>query len=424
MIARLRRRLALGFAAAFLGLLLLFAALGHLGLRAALRARMDEGNAHLVAPVAAAFAGGGPGAALQAFETLAPAPGERVALLDRAGNVVAWRGRFAPTPAGPPVAGIAVRVDEGAGAGGSWRALTAPLGGGWVRAEHSQAEASWLLACQLVVSGVLGAILALLAWAAGERLAAWAAEPVEEALARERALTRDASHELRTPLAVIQGQADLAAGLAGLPAPAAEKLAIIRRTATRMGLLVGDLLTLGRAEAAGLEGGLRFSLADLVEEAVELLAPLARARGVGLLLAPPADPAEVWGDPERLAQAVHNLLDNAIRYTPPGGRVDVTLARQGAQRLLRVENDGPPIPTGERAAIFERFHRAPAGRLANPAGNGLGLAIARAAAQAHGGELTLASAPGARTAFVLALPPPPAPDRFSQTSRGGDTVGR
>jgi signal transduction histidine kinase len=101
---------------------------------------------------------------------------------------------------------------------------------------------------------------------------------------------------------------------------------------------------------------------------------------------------------------VRNLLDNAVRYSPPGATVAVKLGVFGDRVTLAVTNPGPGVPGEEQALVFERFHRAPAGRAANPDGTGLGLAISRAIAEAQGGSLTLESRPEGPTTFTLSLP--------------------
>ncbi|MFP5501187.1 MAG: sensor histidine kinase [Candidatus Sericytochromatia bacterium] len=365
---------------------------------------IDEANHHLALPFTTLFErpGGTIEGATAELQALGLVEGEHVELLDAEGRVLASRGGpFIPPP--PLVVGISTLASPE-----PTRVLTVPLerGGalvGYVRASHSLAMANRVMTTfALTLVGLLPLAL-LVAWAIADWLSIKAVAPVEAAIMRERQFTRDASHELRTPLAVLQAQAELARGQA--PAgPVREKLDLILKTTRRLSALVADLLTLSR-EDAGVEGAaLTFGLDEVLEEEIELLAPLARDRGVKLQAGPVTEAARMRGEPGRVAQAVRNLIDNAIRYAPSGGRVDVTLAREGGRLVLRVGNDGPPIPDSERGRIFERFHRAEAGRTANPDGSGLGLAISRAIAVAHGGELHLASRPGERTAFTLALP--------------------
>jgi signal transduction histidine kinase len=242
-----------------------------------------------------------------------------------------------------------------------------------------------------------------LAWFGGSWLARRAVRPVEEAFERERQFTRDASHELRTPLSVVLSHAQLALADPHLPPAPREKLRLIERSARRMSFLVGDLLTLGRADVGIHGSAVEFSLEELAEEEVESLEAIAKERGLDLAFVSEAAHATVRGEPSRIAQAVRNLLENALRYTPAPGRIAVTLKEQGGRLALTVSDPGPGIPEAEHERIFERFVRLEPARTLNPEGSGLGLAISRAVAQAHGGELTLASRPG-RNAFTLWLP--------------------
>ena len=242
-----------------------------------------------------------------------------------------------------------------------------------------------------------------LAWLAGSGLARRSLEPVAEAFERERQFTRDASHELRTPLSVVLSHAQLALADPELSSATRDKLRIVERSARRMADLVGDLLTLGRADIGLHDAAVVFSLEDLVEEEVEALAPIAAARGLTIAFTAGPGGGAVRGEPSRLAQAVRNLLENALSYTIAPARIAVTLQEQAGRLALTVSDPGPGIPPAEQARIFERFVRLEEARQLNPEGSGLGLAIARAVARAHGGDLTLDSRPG-RTDFTLWLP--------------------
>jgi signal transduction histidine kinase len=223
-----------------------------------------------------------------------------------------------------------------------------------------------------------------------------------ESEARTRRFVADAAHELRTPLAGVQAAAEAAAS-PGLPAPDRDRLTLLLlRETGRAGRLVDDLLALARLDA-GIE---------LRREPVALLAlartEVERAR----LLAPDraldvrGEEVVVPGDPARLGQVLGNLLDNARRHTPPGARVEVTVERDADRgAVVRVTDTGPGVPPADRERIFDRLVRLDEARSADDGGAGLGLAIARGIARAHGGDLRCTDPPGGRgAAFALVLP--------------------
>ena len=211
------------------------------------------------------------------------------------------------------------------------------------------------------------------------------------AFAAQRALVADAAHELRTPLAALRLQAQVAEAAPDPPARAAA-LAELRGGVERATHVVEQLLTLARQEHEGevpaTEAPVR--LAELAAQAVADHASLAEAKGVDLGAARLDDAATVRGDPAALRALLANLVDNAIRYTPRGGRVDVSAIAAGGP-TLEVADTGPGIPAAERARVFDRFYRLPG--TAEP-GSGLGLAIVRAVAERHGASVELDGTPG------------------------------
>ena len=247
---------------------------------------------------------------------------------------------------------------------------------------------------------LLGGGVAVLAAsvAVGYVYAGRALVPIRESLRRQREFAADASHELRTPLAITRASiAELRRGRDD-PATVDRALDDLDAGAARMELLVDDLLLLARTDAetvALVETDT--DLALVAAEATEALEPVAAARGVRLVL--DIEPAPLRGDEPRLRQLAGILVDNAIRHSPDGGRVTVTV-RPGAR--LDVEDEGPGIEPEHIDRVFERFWRAPG----SPAGGtGLGLAIARWIAEQHGGSISAAnrgSAPGARFTVHLA----------------------
>ncbi|MEA2437106.1 MAG: two-component system, OmpR family, sensor kinase [Thermoleophilaceae bacterium] len=234
---------------------------------------------------------------------------------------------------------------------------------------------------------------------------------LEDAFARQRAFASDASHELRTPLTVIRGQLEV---LARQSDPSPEDVRrverLVRTEILRMERLVDDLLVLARADEREF---LRRRPVDLPPFARELLDG-ARPTAARRFELGPIPMGVVDADPDRLAQALRNLLRNAIEYTSDGGIVRLTGAAAGDRVTLAVEDDGPGIPPTHRERVFDRFHRTDSARTRVRGGAGLGLAIARAIAEAHGGTIYAAESPegGARVVIELpdfrpALPEPP-----------------
>ena len=205
---------------------------------------------------------------------------------------------------------------------------------------------------------------------------------LDQALAQERRFTSDAAHELRTPLALVRLQIE---GLA-LADEAGRHIAHQRllKGIDRLSRTVSQMLLLARLEQAADRMPMTpVDLKALLEASVAELAPAAVAKDQDLSLAVPAD-ACVLGhaQAEALAILMRNLLDNAIRYTPPGGRVDVTLDLEEAHARLAVEDSGPGVPEAMRERIWERFFRPPG--MESP-GSGLGLSIVRQVLELHGG---------------------------------------
>lgn len=210
----------------------------------------------------------------------------------------------------------------------------------------------------------------------------------------------DVSHELRTPLTAIRGNLEvLQRGAQADPMLLRESLQDIEREVVRLTRMVADLLALARADAGvHLERRpveLEPLLLEVYREARQM------ARGVEVRLGG-EDQVQVVGDADRLKQLLLNLVDNALKYTPPGGTVTLSLYREGSWACLAVADTGIGIPVEEQGRIFERFYRGQgAGRRG---GMGLGLSIARWIAEEHGGQITVESAPGQGSTFVVWLP--------------------
>ncbi len=227
---------------------------------------------------------------------------------------------------------------------------------------------------------------------------------LEAAFERQSRFTSDASHELRTPLAVIHAHAELALSRPRSADEYRETLAACLKAAGRMGTLVDGLLTLARADAGRLDPQFReVDWRGVVEEVVDQYRPQAAAAGIELSAALD-EPLSVRGDVTLLARVSSNLLSNALRYTPSGGRVHVALSAAGHDgALLAVEDTGCGIPLEDQSKVFERFFRADKARTRSQGGNGLGLAICKSLVEAHHGSIGFTSTPDRGSRFEVRL---------------------
>jgi signal transduction histidine kinase len=215
------------------------------------------------------------------------------------------------------------------------------------------------------------------------------------------------SHDLRTPLTSITGYVELLEADETGPLNAEQRsfLKIVSRNAGRLLRLVNDLLFVARLQSGRLELDLdEVDLSVLAAEAVAGAGPHAGAKGLDLELVSSGDTA-VLGEPGRLAQLLDNLVSNAIKFTPDGGSVTLRVAAEDGAVVLEVSDSGIGIPESERARLFERFFRASTAVSRQIPGTGLGLHIAQAIVEAHGGRITVASKVGAGTTFRVELPP-------------------
>ncbi|MDA1082602.1 MAG: ATP-binding protein [Gemmatimonadetes bacterium] len=234
---------------------------------------------------------------------------------------------------------------------------------------------------------------------------------LEDAFARQKRFMADASHELRTPTAIIRTEADVT--LARPERTSAEyrqSIGVMLDASKRLTRIVDDLFLLARADAGHLE--LRSEaiyLEEVVDDATRAIAQVGEQREVRVELRHMVQ-APFTGDPDLLGRVLLNLLDNAIKHSPARGTVSVDMAREGAEYVISVIDGGQGIPPENLDSLFDRFFRGDSarGRTDNTAtdGAGLGLAITRRIAVAHGGRLELASSRPGHTEFRLALPAP------------------
>ncbi|MEW6285071.1 MAG: ATP-binding protein [Chloroflexota bacterium] len=216
-------------------------------------------------------------------------------------------------------------------------------------------------------------------------------------------MTADIAHELRTPLSLILGHAEAVHD--GVLPPTRENFEIIREEAARLEHLVEDLRTLSLADAGELSILPQPIEPDrLLREVTSLFQYQAQKKNISLQLdiAPHLPTLEV--DPGRMTQVITNILDNALRHTPEGGRILLSAKPAGERVELAIQDSGPGLPKEEAERIFERFYRADASRRRDEGGSGLGLAIAKSIVQAHGGQIWAESEPGKGLKIVISLP--------------------
>ena len=225
---------------------------------------------------------------------------------------------------------------------------------------------------------------------------------LEDAFAVQARFTADAAHELRTPVSIVISQAQLGLRAERTTAEYREMLDACLRAAQRMQRLIDSLLDLARLDARAMPLHREAcDLADIARESASLLRPAAAERRIALECE--LAPAPCEADPERIAQVITNLLANALEHTPALGRITIRTAANHASVTLSVCDTGGGIAPEHLPRVFERFYRADPSRNRRTGGAGLGLAICKTIADAHGGSLEVTSAPGEGSTFTLRL---------------------
>jgi two-component system, OmpR family, sensor histidine kinase CiaH len=266
-----------------------------------------------------------------------------------------------------------------------------------------------MLKMLLMVLVVVSIIFLILAAFTGHLLAGRAIIPIKQSFSRQREFVADASHELRTPLSILLTSVDAVQtdDENNLSPFSIQVIDDMKSEIRRMSKIVADLLTLARADA-GVTNIIKekFDLYTVAEQVVRSLQPLAVENGIKLEMTGATD-VPVWADRERINQLLLILVDNAIKYTPPGGRVVVLITIVAGPKPwvnVTVQDTGVGIPETHRDLIFERFYRVEKTRGREEGGTGLGLSIAKWIVDAHGGTIKVESTLGVGSSFIVTLP--------------------
>ena len=256
------------------------------------------------------------------------------------------------------------------------------------------------LALIALVAGATGLALSAAGgyWLAGRTLA-----PIAVALERQRNFAADASHEMRTPLAVMLTNAELLTRHPERPlSEYQDVVADVIAEIQRLSRLVTDLLTLARADPGGMPvGAMRVNLAEIARVVAHQFATIAAAKGIEIRTVAAPEVA-VSGDQDRLQQLAVILVDNAVRYTSHGS-VTLEITQAGSEAVLAVSDTGPGIAAAQLPFLFDRFYRTDSARSTEDGGSGLGLALAKWIAEAHGGHIEVASEVGRGSKFSVVL---------------------
>jgi heavy metal sensor kinase len=227
---------------------------------------------------------------------------------------------------------------------------------------------------------------------------------LREALEQNRRFLADASHELRTPLAALRGELESVVEQARARPELSDRAGSALEEVDRLAKIVDALFAISRLDAGeAQQEWARFDLAPLAASTTEQMALLAEDKGVSIACNVQGK-VSVEGDRARIKQVVVNLLDNAIKYTPSGGSINLNVHASQSKALIEVIDTGIGIPGGALPHIFERFFRVDQARSRDAGGAGLGLAIVRSICMAHGGCVEVESAEGRGSRFTVALP--------------------
>jgi signal transduction histidine kinase len=255
----------------------------------------------------------------------------------------------------------------------------------------------------IFILGIGGLAGLWLAGVGGWWLAGRALKPIQQSVDAQQKFVADASHELRTPLSLIRANAEMMKRTKDRPVKGEYVDDIIQET-DRLSYLVGQMLTLARADASGATfEKAPVDMSRLAEDLTRQMRLVAAEKDVQVE-AHTNGPATVSGDEQRLGELLLILLDNSVKYTKHGGKVDVSVVQQDGQVRVAVADNGHGIPPEALPHIFDRFYRADKARSREMGGTGLGLAIAKWIAEGHGGKVEIQSAPEQGTTVTVDLP--------------------
>jgi len=258
-------------------------------------------------------------------------------------------------------------------------------------------KATWALA-------ILGGLALIFAAAVGYVLSGGAMKPVREAYERQRQFAADASHELRTPLAVVLASADLLRSDPSITSPFLKQvIEDVRDEVKKMTKLVGDLLTVARTDGkANQIKPVRMDPVAAAQQTVRIMRPFAEKKDIVIDEVLPKH-VEINADEQKIRQLILILVDNAVKYTPERGHISVCVQEEKGGVQISVADTGIGIAPDHQERIFDRFYRVDKARSRRMGGNGLGLAIAREIAEAHGGTISVESEMGKGTTFRVHL---------------------
>jgi signal transduction histidine kinase len=218
-----------------------------------------------------------------------------------------------------------------------------------------------------------------------------------------RQMTADIAHELRTPLSVILGHTEAIKD--NVMPPSQEAFDVIRDETMRLSSMVEDLRTLSLAEAGELSFEPRsYSIVRLLDDIATAYGPRAKAKSIEVMVTTAVSKEDAILDPDRMTQVLRNLMENALRFTPEGGRITLSAENISGNRLeIRVKDTGPGVEPEKLEFLFDRFYRGDESRQREEGSSGLGLAIAKSIVEGHGGTIRAESAPGQGMTFVVRL---------------------